>query len=103
VSARVIDAFQTTAPRKVALIISKNHREVSAKLLHDLGRGVTYLEGAGAYTQTEFSVIMCVMTRFEVVDVRRIVSEVDSSAFMIFLDAPEVVGNFERKMPRLLP
>lgn len=99
VSTRTIDAFLRTTPRPVALIVSAKHERIAAALMQNLKRGVTYLQGGGAYTSAEYRVILCVITRYELVDLRRIVHAVDSAAFTIILDASDVIGNFERYSP----
>jgi uncharacterized membrane-anchored protein YitT (DUF2179 family) len=99
VSTRTIDAFLTRSPRPVALIVSTKDQEIAAKLLHDLDRGVTYLEGGGAYTDTQKRVLMCVITRYELNDVQRIVKECDPHAFTIILNASDVIGKFDRGSP----
>jgi uncharacterized membrane-anchored protein YitT (DUF2179 family) len=99
VASRVVDAIQAPAPRRVALIISAKHEEIAARLLHDLHRGVTYLQGVGAYTSTELRVMLCVMTRYELVDLRNIVGQIDPSAFTVILDASDVIGRFDLHSP----
>ena len=99
VSARVVDAVQSRTPRRFALIISQRHEAIANRIMEDLHRGVTYLQGIGAYTSTEFRVLMCVMTRYELVELRSIVKEIDPAAFIIVLDAMDVVGNFDSKSP----
>ncbi len=99
VSARVVDTVQSRTPRRFTLIISQRHEELAARIMQDLHRGVTYLQGIGAYTSTEFRVLMCVMTRYELVELRRIVKEIDPAAFMVVLDAMDVVGRFDSKSP----
>jgi uncharacterized membrane-anchored protein YitT (DUF2179 family) len=99
VASRVVDAIQETTPRRVALIISAKHEEIAARLLHDLHRGVTYLQGVGAYTSTELRVMLCVMTRYELVDLRIIVGQIDPLAFTVILDASDVIGRFDPHSP----
>jgi uncharacterized membrane-anchored protein YitT (DUF2179 family) len=99
VSTRTIDTMMRTRPRPVALIISSKHDEIAARLLHDLGRGVTYLQGQGAYTAVDYRVLLCVVTRFELVDLRQILHEVDPKAFTVILDASDVIGQWEQISP----
>jgi uncharacterized membrane-anchored protein YitT (DUF2179 family) len=99
VAARVIDQFLNPTPRRAVLIISMKHQEIAERLLKDLRRGVTYLEGRGAYTEREFRVLMCVMTRYELVELRTLVREIDPSAFTVVLEASDVIGRFDLKSP----
>lgn len=99
VSARVVDVMQSTTPRRVTLIISTQHEAIASRILTDLQRGVTYLQGSGAYTAAPFQVMMCVITRYELNDVRRIVQETDPKAFVVVLEASDVIGQFEAYSP----
>ncbi len=99
VSSRVVDTVQATAPRRFVLVISARHEQIAERIMHDLRRGVTYLQGFGAYTSTEFRVLMCVMTRYELVELRTIVNSIDPTAFMIVLQASDVVGRFDQYSP----
>ncbi len=99
VSTRTINAILTTTPRPVALIVSAKHEEIAARLLNDLGRGVTYLKGSGGYTSAEYSVLLCVITRYELIELRRIVQHADPVAFTIILDASDVIGRFDSTSP----
>lgn len=96
VASRVVDYIQEPASRRVVMIISTRHEQITARILTELRRGVTYLDGAGAYANTQVRVAMCVITRFELVQVREIVGEVDPNAFTIVMDAAEVIGRFDR-------
>src|SRR6185295_13890823 len=62
VSSRVLDAIQAPTPRSFVLIISGKHEQIADRILTDLQRGVTYLQGMGAYTATEFRVMLCVVS-----------------------------------------
>jgi uncharacterized membrane-anchored protein YitT (DUF2179 family) len=99
VSSRVVDTVQARSPRPLVLIISARHEQLADHILNELGRGVTYLQGVGAYTSTEFRVLMCVMTRYELVDLRSLVNGIDPAAFMVVLQASDVVGRFDQHSP----
>jgi uncharacterized membrane-anchored protein YitT (DUF2179 family) len=99
VASRVIDTFLSPTPRRALLIISNKHQQIAEKFLSALHRGVTYLEGVGAYTGHEFRVLMCVITRFELVEARQIIREIDAGAFTVVLEASDVIGRFDSKSP----
>jgi uncharacterized membrane-anchored protein YitT (DUF2179 family) len=99
VSSRVIDLLQSVTPRQAVLIISGKGEDIAAKIIEEMGRGVTYLQGGGAYTDAEYKILLCVITQFEVTDLKRVVRSVDAGAFMVILDAPEVHGRFDRRTP----
>lgn len=83
---------------KSAWIISENPNEVGQAILARLGRGVTYLNGEGAYTGDNKKVIFCVITRLEEAKLKSIVEELDPSAFLAVANITEVRGGrFKKK------
>lgn len=89
---RAMDAvLYGTVDSRVAYIISDKWRELSGTLLQR--RGVTLLQGRGAYTGTEKQVLMIAFKEKEIVDLKRRVYELDPEAFLIVCDARDVLGN----------
>ncbi|MBS4188726.1 YitT family protein [Bacillus sp. FJAT-49705] len=83
---------------KSAWIISENHQLIGEAILARLGRGVTYLNGEGAYTGDNKKVIFCVITRLEEAKLKSIVEELDSNAFLAVANITEVRGGrFKKK------
>jgi len=62
---------------RTAMIVTRRADEVSSRVIQDLERGVTYLEGTGAYTGASRPVLYCVITRSEVAALKTIVHEID--------------------------
>ncbi|ERI05963.1 YitT family protein [Aneurinibacillus aneurinilyticus] len=79
-------------------IISEKHREIGDALLARLGRGVTYLNGEGAYTGDDKKVIFCVITRLEEAKLKSIIEDIDEAAFLAVGAINNVKGgNFKKK------
>ncbi|MGE6261046.1 YitT family protein [Heyndrickxia sporothermodurans] len=79
-------------------IITDKHKEVGDAILARLGRGVTYLNGEGAYTEDEKKVIFCIINRLEEAKLKTILEEIDDRAFLAVGDIAEVRGgNFKKK------
>ena len=78
---------------KVCYIISDESDKLKNTITHQLGRGVTLLHGEGAYTGKAKNVILCVIKKTQITQVRRIVKTVDVHAFLIVTDARDVFGN----------
>lgn len=76
---------------KVAYIISARHEQVARGLM-DMDLGVTLLDGKGAYTGHRSQVILCAFSRSHIVEVKRLVKELDPDAFIIVCDAHEILG-----------
>ena len=93
VSARVLDLVQSgLAAARAAIIISMRPDEVRKAVLHQVGRGVTVLHGQGGYTGEERPVLYVVLAPHEVGRLKRLVAEVDRSAFVAIAPAQEVLG-----------
>lgn len=83
---------------KSAWIISDQYQEIGDAILARLGRGVTYLNGEGAYTGEDKKVIFCIITRLEEAKLKSIVEDLDSSAFLAVANISEVRGGrFKKK------
>ena len=77
---------------RTAMIITKEADAISNRVLEELNRGVTILEGSGAYTGEARPVLYCVITRAEVATLKAIVNETDPAAFMVIGVAHEALG-----------
>lgn len=73
-------------------IISKKPEEISKRIINELERGVTSLQGKGMYSGQEKDVLMCVVNRAQVQKVKKIVSEIDPDAFVMLNTTHEVIG-----------
>ncbi|WML31643.1 YitT family protein [Neobacillus sp. OS1-32] len=83
---------------KSVWIISDVAEEIGEAVNARLGRGVTYLQGEGAYTGDNKKVIFSVITRLEESKLTTIVEEIDPSAFLAIADISEVRGGrFKKK------
>ena len=76
----------------LALVITSRAEPVSNRILSDLGRGVTAVNGKGMYTGSERTILMCALTVTEVHNLKTAVSKEDPQAFVIVSPAQEVLG-----------
>jgi uncharacterized membrane-anchored protein YitT (DUF2179 family) len=77
---------------RTAMIVTNQPQAVAERVLEELERGVTVLEGTGAYTGANRPVLYCVISRAEVAALKAIVHEVDPRAFMVIGVAHEALG-----------
>lgn len=78
----------------ICYIISEKSSDISHEIISGhMHRGVTILEGRGAYSGKEKQVIMCVIKRQQIAEIRRIIRNLDENAFFIVSDAKNVFGN----------
>lgn len=76
----------------LALIITGKAEAVSSRILSDLRRGVTAINGKGMYTGTDRTILMCALTVTEVHNLKTAVAKEDSQAFVIVTPAQEILG-----------
>jgi uncharacterized membrane-anchored protein YitT (DUF2179 family) len=77
---------------KFAYIISNQSAEVAAAITKGMSRGVTILQGQGAFSGEEKKVLLCAFKKHQIMDLKRMVKEIDPDAFLIVSEAYEVLG-----------
>ncbi len=78
----------------ICYIISENSQELIREIISGhVRRGVTILEGEGAYSHRKKDIIMCVIKRTQIGEIRSLVRSIDENAFFIVVDAKNVFGN----------
>jgi len=99
VSVKVIDGIlEGLGLAKSVIIITKNGEAINEKLIYELGRGVTWLEGHGGYTGQSREVLLCVITRQQIATLKAIIHKIDPDAFVIIGNATEVHGEGFQRM-----
>ena len=63
-------------------IFSQKHDEIADRIINELGRGCTILDGTGGYSKKPVKVVMVVARKSESVTVFRLVKRIDHSAFI---------------------
>jgi hypothetical protein len=76
----------------LALIITDKAEAVSNRILTDLKRGVTAMQGKGMYTGKDRSILMCALTVTEVHNLKAAVAKEDPKAVVIVSPAQEILG-----------
>lgn len=82
---------------RVVYIISENYENISKEIGSRIKRGSTSLEGIGMYKKENKNVLMCVASRSEVREIRKIIKEIDENAFIVISNAREVFGEGFKK------
>jgi len=93
VTSKSIDFIQVgLGYSKMAIIITDKQDEVREGILTKIDRGVTKLSAFGGYTNNERPVLMCVVNQTEFTKLKQLVKNIDASAFVVVMDAAEVLG-----------
>ncbi len=93
IASKVIDlVLYGTVNSKVCYIITEKSDMMKDGLLNGLHRGVTFLHGEGAWSGREKNIILCVIKRSQIVELKHLVRRVDENAFVIVSDSREVFG-----------
>lgn len=92
ISSLVMDAVvYGSINAKMAYIISDNSQAITGKLLK-MELGVTLLQGKGAWSGGEKTVVLCAFKRSQIAAIKTAVTAIDPNAFIIVCDAHEVLG-----------
>ena len=89
---RTILAPRHRRKQLLALVITSKAETVSNRILTDLGRGVTAMQGKGMYTRRDRSILVCALTVTEVHNLKAAVVKEDPQAFVIVSPAQEILG-----------
>lgn len=67
---------------RVVTIVSNHPQKTADAIIQELGRGVSFWEVTGAYTGQSRFMLSCTVYRSQVSELRRVVAEVDPTAFV---------------------
>ncbi len=80
-----------------AMVFTKN-QDVKQEIINQIGRGVTYWQGAGAYTDENTYILVSAINKYEEPRFRKLVYSLDPHAFVIFQEGMSINGNFEKRL-----
>jgi uncharacterized membrane-anchored protein YitT (DUF2179 family) len=99
ITGKVIDIVMTgMSSDKSIFIISEKHEEIREKIINNLNRGGTYIEGKGMFNMAERKIIFTVVSRRELFLLEEYIHEIDPNAFLTVLDATEIFGEGFRSL-----
>ncbi|KAB2439504.1 YitT family protein [Bacillus luti] len=97
VTGKVIDAVHTKHSKVTLMIVTNEAEKMKQHLLSTVVRGITLLDGEGAYSSEKKRVLMTVVSREELASMKLTISEIDPNAFVNITETVEVLGLFRRK------
>lgn len=97
ITSKILDMVENGIDQaKAAMIITDDATEVSELIYQKLGRTVTMMEGTGLVSGKK-AVLYCVITRFELNELKNIIHSIDASAFVTVSDVSEIIGSHIKK------
>jgi len=93
ITGRVVDVvLQGISYDKTLFIVSEKPKVLRDKIINDLNRGGTFLEGKGMYSGNERTIIYTVVSRRELAMLQDFIHRTDPDAFMTVINANEILG-----------
>lgn len=93
----VVDKIHLQNIKTKVIVITKSD-QVHREIVNQIGRGVTYWRGTGAYSNQPMYIMLTLVSKYELGRLKKIVSAIDESAFIIHSDGNYVFGNFEKRL-----
>ena len=101
ITSKVLDIVENGMEQtKAAMIITNDAEEISNQIFQKLGRTVTIMEGEGLVSGKKV-VLYCVLTHFEIHELKDIIKSIDSSAFVAVSDVSEIIGTHIKKTGKI--
>ena len=98
-SAMVVDkAHQQNISVQALIFTRAGERERGRVIMDELGRGVTWWEGVGAYTGENVHVLCVCLSKYEIEELFHTVHEMDPHAFITLQEGVRIYGNFQKKL-----
>ena len=93
VSTTIIDkVMYGTGTRRMLLVVSDHAQEIANVIMEETERGVTLADVRGAYTGQQHQMMMCVCSKVEVFQARRIINRIDPKAIVMLTTVDEAYG-----------
>jgi len=96
---KVIDlVLQGISYEKVVLVISDRFEDIGSIIVKRLNRGATLIQGEGMFNRKTRKLIFVVLNRRELLMLQESINEIDKKAFMIVMNADEILGRGFRSL-----
>ena len=99
ITTTVLDRMHQQNVTVQALIFTREDEHALGKfVMEQLGRGVTYWQGTGAYTGDDLHVLCVCLSKYEIEELLHAVHSIDPHAFLTVQEGVHVYGNYQRKV-----
>ena len=95
----VLDRMHQQNVNVMAMIFTHADEHLLGQFIIDnLGRGVTYWNGTGAYTGKDVHVLCVSLSKYEIEELLHAVRSIDPQAFLTVQEGVRIYGNFRKKL-----
>ena len=95
----VLDRMHQQNVNVMAMIFTHADEHILGQFIIDnLGRGVTYWNGTGAYTGKDVHVLCVSLSKYEIEELLHAVRTIDPQAFLTVQEGVRIYGNFRKKL-----
>ena len=95
----VLDRMHQQNVNVMAMIFTHADEHILGQFIIDnLGRGVTYWNGTGAYTGKGVHVLCVSLSKYEIEELLHAVRSIDPQAFLTVQEGVHIYGNFRKKL-----
>lgn len=81
-----------------SVMIFTKKQDLYQKIISELKRGSTYWKGTGGYTETDTYVVVTVLSKYEIHQLKLLLEKEDPSAFVIVNEGLNILGNYEVRL-----
>lgn len=98
-SSMVVDkAHQQNISVQALIFTRAGEQKLGQTIIDQMGRGITWWEGTGAYTGEGVHVLCVCLSKYEIEELFQIVHKMDPHAFITLQEGVRIYGNFTRKL-----
>ena len=98
-AAMVVDkAHQQNISVQALIFTRAGEQELGRAIMDQMGRGVTWWEGVGAYTGENVHILCVCLSKYEIEELFHTVHAMDPHAFITLQEGVRIDGNFQKKL-----
>ena len=91
-------AHRQSVTVQVLIFTKLENAALDRYIMENLHRGITRWEGKGVYTGEDTHILCVCMNKYEIEDLRDVLTKIDPKAFFIVQEGVHVSRNFERRL-----
>lgn len=83
---------------RTSVMIFTKRKDLYHLIIDTMDRGTTYWKGTGGYTNTDTYVVISVLSKYEIHQLKQLLEKEDPDAFVIVNEGLEILGNYEVRL-----